>query len=205
MRVASFLLLALCLLPAGMAQAHSGAGATGSDSGIAIPSVTHGQMAVISGFSAEITDLAARQSTPDQDFRRILNYARIQRSYCGWGLVPRGISDEASPFNGCSHAYLAAAQNLLVRMTALPQPDPRATALARAVDAAMMQDGTALSLCAYSEEPFNTAALVKPDWAAVPSHLPSFAALLALVLAVSGMVGVAGRVLRAPQGTLPPG
>jgi len=55
------------------AYAYSGNAQAGPDSGVKIPGVTNGQMAVIDQFSGQITDLAVRQFAPDQDFRRILN------------------------------------------------------------------------------------------------------------------------------------
>jgi hypothetical protein len=186
-------------MASGVAYAHSGNVQAGPDSGVEIPGVTHGQMAVIDRFSGRITDLASRQFAPDKDFRRILNYARIQQTYCAWGLMPGGVSDEASPFNACSHAYLAALQDILVRMTAMSPPDPRVATLARSVDVAMIEAGSALVLCAFSTETFNTALILKPDWWAVPYHQASLASLLAAAVIAIAMIAAAARFLRAPQ------
>jgi hypothetical protein len=191
-------LLTMLMMSGGAAGAHSGNTLAGPDSGVKIPGVTHGQMAVIDRFSGQIADLAKRQFAPDQDFSRILNYARIQQTYCAWGLMPAAVSDETSPFNECSHAYLAAIQDILLRMGTMPRSDPRVASLIYAVDRAMLEDGTGLLLCAYSDATFNTALILKPDWRAVPSHWPSLAALLAVALAGAALMAVALRYLRTP-------
>jgi hypothetical protein len=92
-------------------------------------------MPVIADYSDEIIALAARQYNPGQEFQRVVNYAHIQQTYCVWGLVPGSVTDESSPFNECSHAYLAATKDVLRRMTAMPQHDPRVDDLARRMDA----------------------------------------------------------------------
>src|ERR1700712_315485 len=91
-------------------------GTSGPTSGISIPSLTHGQMSVIADYRGRILDLASRQLDTDLTFRRLMNYGNIQYTYCLWGLVPGSLRDEDSPFNECSHAYLSAAQALLVYM-----------------------------------------------------------------------------------------
>ena len=48
-------------------------------------------MAVIARFQGEIEHLADRQMPTDPTFRGLLNYARIQRTYCLWGLAPGGV------------------------------------------------------------------------------------------------------------------
>ncbi len=176
-------------------QAHSGRGPAGPDSGVKIPGVTHGQMAVIDSYAGQIVDLAVRQFAPDEEFRRILNYVRIQKTYCAWGLMPGAVTDETSPFNECSHAYLAAVQNLLVRMSTMPQHNNSVQDLSRTVDMAMMSGGTGLILCAYSSETFNTAQLLRPNWGAVLLHAPSLAALLAALLAAGALLYGTARAL----------
>ena len=186
----------LLLAGSGAAEAHSGRAVGGPDNGIAIDNLTHGQMSVIARHSRAILDLAARVPAPDQDFRRVLNYARIQQTYCAWGLMPGAVSDETSPFNECSHAYLAASRDLLLRMAALPGGDGRIDGLMRAVELDMMQNRTGVELCLYSDERFNTANILRPDWGAVPGHGASLAALVLAALAAGGVALVAGRVLR---------
>lgn len=186
---AAFALLAW-LGPAG---AHSGKAPAGPDSGIGIPALTHGQMAGMAPSNRAILDLAARQPAPDSEFQRVLNFARIQQAWCAWGLMPGGVSDESSPFNPCSHAYLAASRDLLLRMAATP--DPRAAALLRRVELDMIANSSATELCAFSGDGFNTAQVVKADWSAALTHPKSLATLLALVSAGAGAVWFGRRLL----------
>ena len=61
-------------------------------------------------------DLASRAVDTSEPFRRVLNYAEIQYSYCLWGRMPGSVTDEESPFNECAHAYLAATKAVLLAM-----------------------------------------------------------------------------------------
>ncbi len=184
-------MLALLGLLAGPVLAHGG-GPAGP--GVTIPSLSHGQMAIIADHGGAIFALADGFAERDQDFRRILNYGRIQRSYCGWGLVPGSIGDEESPFNLCSHAWLAAAQELLIRMRAMPDHGAAVDALSRQVAVEMMEAGTGLSLCQFSADTFNTGAVITPDWAAVPTHPASAATALGLIGALGfGLWGLGRR------------
>ncbi len=189
------LTLALALV-GGSAFAHSGTGLSGT--GVALSTLTHGQMAVIARHAPAILDMAARVPAPDEPFRRVLNYARIQKAYCGWGLVPGSVTDEASPFNECSHAWLAAARDLLVRMGSLP--DVPVGALSGAVERAMLDEGAALVLCKFSAEGFDTGSIVKPDPMAMIRHPASAFSVLALlmVLAAAGF-GMARFLTTSPR------
>lgn len=195
-RAAAFSCLAAATLGALPALAHSSA-PVADDSGIAIPALTHGQMAVIADYRSQILDLAARQAHTDQTFRRLMNYGAIQYTYCLWGLVPGSLGDETSPFNECSHAYLSAAQALLLHMRAMPGNAPTFHAeveqLASRIDADMVRSGAALVLCQFSTEAFNTASLIRPTWSAIPSHPPSLIAFAVLAMGLAaGTVGLAG-------------
>jgi len=200
-RAAAFSCLIAALLAAQPASPHRRA-ANADDSGIAIPALTHGQMAVIADHRAEILALAARLPRTDERFRRLLNFGKLQHTYCLWGLVPGSLRDEASPFNECSHAYLSATQALLVAMRNMN--DPRSPlggeieALVSRIDAEMVRKGASFVLCQYSADGFNTASLVRPDLAAVPFHAPSAFSFAALALAMgAGVVGLArGRTSR---------
>src|SRR6185369_6380336 len=115
------------LLGAAVATALLGAPAwahrtsIGSTSGISIPSLTHGQMAVIAQYRREILALADGQiARSDDTFFRLRNYVDLQYLYCAWGLVPGSVTDEASPFNECSHAYLSGVRALLLYMRTMP-------------------------------------------------------------------------------------
>ncbi|AMY67312.1 hypothetical protein [Frigidibacter mobilis] len=185
------------------AGAHVSQRGGGPVAGVPIPEITHGQMPIVAGHVREILGLAGRQFQPDPDFRRVLNYARIQRSYCLWGLVPGSISDEASPFNACSHAYLAASRDLLLRMVAEGR-DSRAADLALRIDHEMMLSSTALDLCSYSASPYDTATTVRPVWSDVPGHAASLTSLLAIAALLAGAAALFERLTgrgRVPAGT----
>jgi hypothetical protein len=189
---------AVAFLSAAAALAHSGAPPAGRDTGIPIANVTHGQMQVLSDYDGAVLDLAARLYGADAAFRRVLNYAHVQKTWCAWGLMPGSVSDETSPFNACSHAYLAAVQDLLLRMSALPMRMRAVDELVRRVEMEMMENGAALQLCQYSDADFNTAATLTPDWGAVLRHPTSLASLAGMVLGLGGLSGAAARVLRRP-------
>ena len=170
---------------------HVGTG--GPTSGIPIPSLTHGQMAVIADYRGRILELAARQQTTDLTFRRLMNYGNIQYSYCLWGLVPGSLRDEESPFNECSHAYLSAAQALLVYMQTMGEQKDAVQALISDIDADMFRNQASFVMCRFSGESFNTADVISPGWRDVPFHptsLMTFAALAMMLLA--GTLALAG-------------
>lgn len=153
-------------------------------------------MAVLSRYRREIMDLAALRIDTDEPFRRVMNYANIQFSACMWGLAPGAVSDETSPFNECSHAYLAATRAALMRMLDMPGPHPRIDALASRIDADMVRHQASLVLCRFSDEAFHTGSVVYPDWRGVLSHPPSLAAFGAFGLALAGGFYAAARPLR---------
>jgi hypothetical protein len=189
MRISGLLLLGLLLAPV-QAPAHSGRMVKPGD-GIAIASLSHGQMAVIARHRGQILALAARHYPPDDTLRRLTNYAELQDAWCLWGLMPGTIRDEASPFNLCAHAALAAARDALLRLGALRPDDPAVAGLIRRIDIDMMAEGSALALCQYSDAAFDTATLLRPDWMAVPGHWPSAATLLAIAaLAAAGLAAL---------------
>jgi len=195
-RAAAFSCLAAATLAALPAQAHSSK-PVASDSGIPIPALTHGQMAVIAGYRSQILDLAGRQAHTDETFRRLMNYGAIQYTYCLWGLAPGSLRDEESPFNECSHAYLSAAQALLLTMRDMPGNSPAfrrdVESLASRIDADMVRGGASLVLCQFSDEPFNTASLIRPIWSDIPSHPPSLIAFGVLAMGIgAGALGLAG-------------
>ncbi|AHG46723.1 membrane protein [Rhizobium leguminosarum bv. trifolii CB782] len=187
--LAAFAVAAFCVL-AGNAFAH-GSGAGGSRAGLDIPEISHGEMAVISDYRSRIIELASRAVDTNEPFRRVLNYAEIQYSYCLWGRVPGSVTDEESPFNECTHAYLAAAKAVLFSMREMPREAVAAGELISAVDADMVRRGLALVTCQFSGQAFNTADVVKPRWSGIPFHAASMASLTAfaslLVFAVFGL------------------
>jgi hypothetical protein len=190
---------ALTLSPGTKVLAH-GSSAAGPDSGIRIPGLTHGQMAVLASYRREIQNLAARAIHTDEAFRRVMNYASIQFSFCLWGLMPGSIADENNPFNECSHGYLAATMALLQRMRAMPGPHPEVDVLATRIETDMVRNQTAMVLCRYSDEAFNTGRVIRPHWANVFSHPPSLAAFCGLAMLLAG--GFLG-VFRVTNGARP--
>lgn len=199
MRLLVIAALGLGLVAPGAAMAHREGGPP--PEGIGIPGLTHGQMAVIARHRGEILGLAARHYPPDDTLRRLTNYAEIQSAWCLWGLVPGTVADEASPFNLCAHAYLAATRDALLRLQALRPDDAAVRRLVGRIEGEMIGEGAALNLCTYSGAAFSTAGVIRPEWAAVPGHWPSLATFAALGALVAG----AGRALRPPVGlTSPP-
>jgi hypothetical protein len=176
---AAFITATFLCVVAGSAFAHSRSDG-GSHAGLNIPEISHGEMAVMSDYRSGIIDLASRAVDTNEPFRRILNYAEIQYSYCLWGRMPGSVTDEQSPFNECAHAYLAAAKAVLLSMREMPRERAAADEIISAVDADMVRRGLALITCRFSGEAFNTADIVKPRWSGIPFHAASMASLTGL-------------------------
>ena len=174
-RIRAVFVLLPTLLFAGECTAHSSRTASPGDGGLRFSSATHGELLVLSAYRGEIVALAKSVTATDPDFRRLMNYAAIEFSYCGWGLAPFALTDEESPFNECSHAYLSAKKALLVHMRGMPAVAKRADALISRIDAAMVREGASFVGCQYSGEDFSTASFVTPHWELLWSHTPSAA------------------------------
>jgi len=170
--------------------------------GIPLESLAHGQMMVVSRYRSEILDLADRQTHTDTTFRRLLNYGNIQYAYCLWGLIPGSLTDEDSPFNECSHAYLAAAKALLAHMEKMPAARPDAGELISRIDADMVRGGASWVLCQYSAEQFSTGELVAPHWHDIVFHAPSLLTFLVVLLAFITAVTM---IVQSPPPTDEPG
>ena len=154
--------------------------------GIPIPSLTHGQMAVISDNLSAIRALASARIGFDMTTWRLEDYLNLQSFACLWGLVPGSIRDEESPFNECAHAYLAAGRALLLQLREAPGNDRKAVdALISKIEMEMLANSASLTLCRFSDEPFNTKEIIFPRWSEVPLHTPT-AATAALVVVVIG-------------------
>ncbi|MFK0162488.1 hypothetical protein [Rhizobium sp. NPDC090279] len=194
------LLTVFCLMFSGwpIAVAAHGGGSSGSQAGIPIPSLTHGEMAVIAPYYGRIISLAEGASDTDETFRRILNFAQIQRAYCLWGLMPGSVSDEESPFNECSHAYLAAAKAVLLQMRAMKEEKAPVNDLVSDIDATLVRNNLSLVLCKFSAENFNTADLIRPKLADIVLHAKSLAAILSASLLALAALWLGARALR-PQ------
>jgi hypothetical protein len=181
------------LAAAPVAEAHrKSIGPTG---GISIESIPHGQMAVIARHRGAIFALADAQVKPDEKLWRLRNYAEIQFTACLWGLAPSALTDEESPFNECSHAYLAATMALLSHMASRDGARAETKALAAAVERDLLLDGTG-ALCQWSGEPYNTADVVWPELSAIPRHAPTALAAAGMMAALTGGAWGLMRLLR---------
>lgn len=185
-RLAAALLAAWLPLLAAAPPALAHRRTAGPTDGILIAGISHGEMAILDAHRRAIVARAARKPLTDETFRRVLNYARIQHAFCLWGLAPGSVADEESPFNECSHAYLAAAKDLLVRMRAMPDMDAATRALGERVDRDLLLAG-ALEVCSYSADTFNTADVIRPRWAQMTVHPPTLMAFGGLAAAGVGM------------------
>jgi hypothetical protein len=153
--------------------------------GVLIPSLTHGQMAVISDNLSAIRALASSRVEFDMTTWRLEDYLNLQSFACLWGIVPGSITDENSPFNECAHAYLAAGRALLFQLRETPGVDHTAVeALISKIETEMLAHDASLMLCRYSDEPFNTNEVIWPHWSEVPFHPPTVALAAAALVAI---------------------
>jgi hypothetical protein len=186
-------LACLCVSPA--AAHHRADPAEVSAGGVDIPNLTHGQIEVVAGHAAAILDLARAQVRTDATFRRIANFAALQRSYCLWGLVPGSLTDEGSPFNPCTHAYLAALNLLLRHMQDMPDRPAAARALRESIEDEMAQREAMFAVCRHGSEAFNTANVITPRWRDIATHPPSLLTFAGL----AGMMMVGASALMLPR------
>ena len=143
-------------------------------------------MAVISDNLSAIRALASARIGLDMTTWRLEDYLNLQAFACFWGVVPGSVPDEASPFNECAHAYLAAGRALLLQLRESPGVDHAAVnALVRKIEVEMLDNGASLTLCRFSDEPFNTNEIIFPRWSEIPFHPPT-ALFAAALLAVIG-------------------
>jgi hypothetical protein len=189
MSLLRILVVILAALAAGQSLAH-GNYKPGNTSGIAIPSLSHGEMAVIADYRSRILAIAGQVDKTDPIFRRLLNFGAIQYSHCLWGVAPGAITDEQSPFNECAHAYLSAAKALLFHMRDMPDVAEQANALISDIDADVVSKGAAFIGCQYSGESFNTAEFLRPHWEKLPEHRPTLLALAAGILLLVSPVAI---------------
>ncbi|NLS05618.1 hypothetical protein HGP14_19925 [Rhizobium sp. P32RR-XVIII] len=194
------LILSVSAAFAQSAMAH-GRSAVGNHTGIPVPEISHGEMAVIADYRDRIIDLASKATDTNEPFRRVLNYAQIQYSYCLWGRVPGSVTDEQSPFNECAHAYLAATKAVLMAMRGMPQEADVASAIISDADVEMVRRGLSLITCRFSGEAFNTADVVRPRWSEIPTHPASMASLSGLMAILFGVYIAVRRLLR-PQSSV---
>src|SRR6516165_4402812 len=167
----------------------------GTNVGVAIPAITHGEMLVVAKYRAQILDLAARQPRTDPTLRRLAGFVNLQHFACFWGLVPGSLSDETSPFNECSHADLAGARALLAHMVGMPGDQSSARVLDARIETEIASDPAFSVLCSNSNETFDSGIIIGPDWRLAPAHLPTVLTFFAfLVLAAAGLWGVSATI-----------
>ena len=153
--------------------------------GISIPSLTHGQMTVLKNNLPAIRALASARVGFDLTTWRLEDYLNLQSFACLWGIVPGSIGDEDSPFNECAHAYLAAARALLLQLGQTSGVDHAAVqALISKIQMEMLANGASLTLCRYSDEPFNTNEVIWPHWSEIPFHPPTAGLATAVLIAI---------------------
>jgi hypothetical protein len=185
-RYVHLVIILLLVVGASPARAHHRDAANAAPVGISIPSLMHNQMGVIANNRTAILDLAKRQITTDPPMRRLQTFINLQFFACMWGIMPGSRDDENSPFNECTHAYLAATRALLIHLQAISDDHAAVEALAGKVEREMLDNGASLFVCRYSDEPFNTAEIIGPHWSEIPGHLPSVAMFLSLMLLIIG-------------------
>lgn len=195
MRLAALILLFLASTAAN-ALAHRTDDRPRDLSGIQITSITHGEMAIIDRHVGDIFTLSGHVRNADQTFLTLTRYAQLQYADCLWGLVPTSISDEDSPFNECSHAYLAAAKEVLLKMRDMPDVAREANEITSRVSYEAALEGAAFVGCIYSGEGFNTADRVRPQWHDVPFHPPTLLALAGAFGFLPLMAFVGSRLFR---------
>jgi hypothetical protein len=162
-------------------------------------------MAVIADNRAAILDLAARQIPTDPTMRRLQGFINLQFFDCMWGMVPGSVEDESSPFNECSHAYLAATRALLMHLQTMPGDRAPVRALIAKIERELLDNNASLVMCRYSDGPFNTAERIEPHWREIPVHLPSLMTFACLALLAGAGAGMGVRWMHAPPPTQPPG
>lgn len=173
--------------------------------GVSIPNLSHGQMSVISNNLNAILGAADLEYAPDPTTQKLQSFVSLQYFSCLRSWVPGSLTDEESPFNECTHAYLAGARALLMHLKTLPGRRPGIRALAAKIELEMLENNTSLVLCRYSDEPFNSAEVLSPHWSDIPSHPPSMAAFgsVVIVLVLSGFFLVRRR-RAGPAGVIDP-
>lgn len=175
----------ICMIASMPARAHHQMSREGAMRGIAIPAIAHGEMLILAKYRARILEIAARQFPTDPTLRRLTDFVNLQFFACFWGLVPGSLSDERSPFNECSHAYLAGATAILAHVAAMPGDQSSAKELQSRIAKELASDPTFGALCMNSNEVFDSGTIIGPDWGLVPMHLPTMLSFSLVIIAVA--------------------
>ena len=189
----SLLIAVLSILVITPAGAHHQGSSDGPIRGVAIPAISHGEMPVIAKYRSQILELAARQPVTDSTLRRLTGFVSLQFFTCFWGLVPGSLSDEQSPFNECSHAYLAGVRALLVHMTAMSGNQSAAREIEARMNAEIAANPDRNVVCSNSSQIFDSADVIGPDWQLAPMHVPTVLTFSAFVVLVAAGLVAAGR------------
>lgn len=178
-------------LPASVLAHSSGVARAVPEDGLVIPGILHEQMTVIADNLPAIRAVADRQIPTDRVMRQLQGFVNFQSFACMWGIVPGSLSDEGSPFNECTHAYLAGAQALLIHLQDMHGGDRVAVrALGNKIELEMLKHNASLVMCRYSDEPFNTGDVIPPHWTEIPGHRPSLMTFGGVVLFVFGSIAI---------------
>ena len=188
----SLLAVSLALTTAAPATAHHQMPNGEPIRGVAIPAISHGEMPVVAKYRTQILAFAAQQPVTDPTLRRLAGFVSLQRFACFWGLVPGSLSDERSPFNECSHAHLAGVLALLKHMATMPGDQSAARELQARIDAEIASNPAAGAICSNSDQSFDSADVIGPDWRLAPDHAPTVLTFSAVALLVAAGL-IAGR------------
>ena len=190
------LIAVLSILAVAPAGAHHQGSNNGPIRGVSIPAISHGEMPVVARYRSQVLELAARQPVTDPTLRRLTGFVNLQTFACFWGLVPGSLSDEQSPFNECSHAYLAGTRALLAHMTVMAGNQSAAKELEARMAAEIAGDPNRNAVCSNSNETFDSADVIGPDWQLAPMHVPTVLTFSVFVLlAATGLAAARRRWL----------
>jgi hypothetical protein len=203
-----FIAVALIAAAATPAWAHHPRPAEETLIGVAIPAIGHGEMLVVARYRSDILDLAARQAPTDATLRRLMGFVSLQHFACLWGLVPGSLTDEASPFNECSHADVAGTRAVLAHLATMPGNQSGATALEARIAADIAADPAFAGLCSNSSATFDSGVIIGPEWWLAASHAPTVLTCLSLLAFAAAVAWLLSRCLPAanrptPSGTAP--
>lgn len=176
------LIVAAAIIAASVpARAHHPRPQQGTLIGVEIPAISHGEMLAVANYRSDILDLAQHQARTDPTLRRLMGFVSLQYFACLWGLVPGSLTDEASPFNECSHAYVAGTRALLVHMSTMSGDQSATKALEARIAADIAADPAFAALCSNSDATFDSGVIIGPEWRLAPSHLPTVLTGLSLL------------------------
>jgi hypothetical protein len=105
-------------------------------------------------------------------------------------MVLGSIADEESPFNECAHAFLSAGRALLLHLREASSADHKAVdALIGKIELEMLINGASLTMCRYSDEPFNIIEVIFPRWSDIPPPPPAALPLFVVIFGLGGACG----------------